>query len=161
MSLPLRLGPLKANPFVIRRSALNWLCEDGHFCRAGEVVGYCSLTLDLGAGERATHTPLADELDFQLAIAPPYSGRLKISAAASPGGYLGPDGLQAWDPAEVVAQLDIIDADPASVNSREDLRLLLLAGRRMSGLADVDAGLLSGWHSRSRAWWGDENGPSE
>ena len=29
----------------------------------------------------------------------------------------------------------------------------------MSGLADVDFGLLPGWHSRSRAWWGDQTGP--
>ena len=161
MSLPLRLGPLKASPFIIRRTSFNWLCEDGHFCRAGEVIGFCTLTLELGPGERAARTPLADELDLQLAIAPRYPGRLKIGTAASPGGYLGIHGLQAWDPGEVVAQLDMVDADPTSVNYPEDLRLLLLAGRRMSGLADVDAGLLPGWHSRSRAWWGDENGPSE
>jgi hypothetical protein len=161
MNLPLRLGPLQASPFIIRRSALNWLCEDGHFCRAGEVIAYCTLTLELGPGERATHTPLADELDLQLAIAPRHPGRLKIDAAASPGGYLGVHGLQAWDPAEVVAQLDIVDAGPTSVDYQEDLRLLLLAGRRMSGLADVDTGLLSGWHNRSRAWWGDDKGPSE
>ena len=40
--------------------------------------------------------------------------------------------------------------------SEQDVRLLMLAGRRMSGLADVDAGILPGWHNRSRAWWGDE-----
>jgi hypothetical protein len=161
MMVPLRLGPLKASPFIIRRSALNWLCEDGHFCRAGEVVGFCTLTLELAPGERATRTPLADELDLQLAIAPRYSGRLKIGATASPGGYLGVHGLQTWDPAEVVAQLELVDSYLTSADYREDLRLLFLAGRRMSGLADVDTGLLSGWHSRSRAWWGEENGPSE
>jgi hypothetical protein len=117
--------------------------------------------LELAPGERASRTPLADELDLQLAIAPRYSGRLKIGAAASPGGYLGIHGLQAWDSAEVIAQLELIDADPELIEHQEDLRLLVLAGRRMSGLADVDTGLLAGWHSRSRAWWGDENGPTE
>jgi hypothetical protein len=37
-----------------------------------------------------------------------------------------------------------------------EVRLLLLAGRRMNGLADVDHGLLPGWHKRSRAWWCDQ-----
>jgi hypothetical protein len=117
--------------------------------------------LELGTGERAGRTPLADELDLQLAIAPRYSGRLKIGATASPGGYLGIHGLQAWDSAEVIAQLELIDANPELIEYQENLSLLLLAGRRMSGLADVDTGLLSGWHSRSRAWWGDENGPTD
>ena len=41
-----------------------------------------------------------------------------------------------------------------------ELRLLMLSGRRMNDLAGIDVGILPGWHSRSRAWWGDQNGPS-
>ena len=51
-----------------------------------------------------------------------------------------------------------IDPDPdmrAGVDPSR-LRLLALAGRRMTALADTHAGLLPGWHGRSRGWWCEE-----
>ena len=38
------------------------------------------------------------------------------------------------------------------------LRLLFVAGRRVTEIAEVRSGLLTGWHSRSRAWWGEGDG---
>ena len=156
---PLRLGPLSAEGLVIRRSAFHWLCEDGHLCRPSEVVGFCGITLELAPGRRSGSIPMTDELDFQVAIAPRSAGRLRIDASSSPGGYLGTHGLHQWNPDDIVGHLEVSADDTASELGQGEMRLLMLAGRRMSGLADVDSGLLPGWHSRSRAWWGDQNGP--
>ena len=58
-----------------------------------------------------------------------------------------------------VGSLDLGGADEGATDvDAGELRLLLLAGRRMNGLADVDHGLLPGWHKRSRAWWCDAAG---
>ena len=153
--IALKLGSLKADDFLIRRSAVHWLCEDDHLCRAGEVVGFCSVTLEPSPNQRNASLPLAGEQDFQVAIAPRAAGRLRIEKSKSPGGYLGIHGLHLWNPNQVIGRLEIAD-DSRGPASEQDVRLLMLAGRRMSGLADVDAGILPGWHNRSRAWWGDE-----
>lgn len=157
--LPLSLGPLMADGFVIRRSGIHWLCEDGHQCRPNEVVGYCNISLEKTAGQRSGSFPMADELEFQVAFAPPCAGRLQIAGGNSPGGYLGVFGLHVWNPDDVLGYIDTVSDSGTARAGSGRWRLLLLAGRRMSGLADVDYGLLPGWHNRSRAWWGDEAGP--
>jgi hypothetical protein len=154
-SLALSLGPLFADGFVVRRSAINWTCEDRHLCRPNEVIGFCSITLEAAPGQRATSTPLSDELDFQVAIAPRHAGRLRIGDSRPPGGYLGVHGLHTWNSDEIVAYLEADTEANGTTAEKSTLRLLMVAGRRVSGLADVDAGFLPGWHSRSRAWWGD------
>jgi hypothetical protein len=157
-SLPLTLGALAAEDFAIKRSGIYWLCEDGHLCRANEVIGYCNISLEKITRQRSGSFPMADEQEFQVAFATPCAGRLKIKAGNSPGGYLNAYGLRTWDPEDVVGHLDAASSDPAAPDGSGRLRLLLLAGRRMSGLADVDFGLLPGWHSRSRAWWSQDTG---
>jgi hypothetical protein len=159
--LPLSLGPLVASGFVIRRSGIHWLCEDGHECRPNEVIGYSNISLEKAPGQRSgSAAPMADELEFQVAFAPTCAGRIRISGGNSPGGYLNEFGLHIWRPDDVLAYLDpVSDAAAFAETDPGRLRLLLLAGRRMSGLADVDYGLLPGWHSRSRAWWGDQQNP--
>ena len=151
--IALKLGSLKAGDFLVRRSAIHWLCEDGHSCASGEVVGFCTVTLEPSPNQRNAGLPMAGEQDFQVAIAPRTAGLLRIETGKSPGGYLGIHGLHLWNPDHVVARLEVSD----DIQGREqNVRLLMLAGRRMSGLADVDAGILPGWHNRSRAWWGEE-----
>jgi len=56
-------------------------------------------------------------------------------------------------PGDVIAEIETDDAS-AHDGVSEDVRLLMLAGRRMTALADVHSGLLPGWLGRSRAWWG-------
>src|ERR1700692_1757158 len=96
-SLPLSWGPLKAEGFVIRRSGIHWLCEDGHFCRPNEVIGFCNISLEQVAGQRSGNFPLADELELQVAFAPRVGGRLRIAGGNSPGGYLNVFGLHVWN----------------------------------------------------------------
>jgi hypothetical protein len=158
--IPMKLGPLKAEGLVIRRSAFHWFCEDGHHCRPREVVGFCTITLELAEGQFAKNIPMTDELDLQVAIASPYAGRLRLSHRVSPGGYLGLHGLHTWNADDVICHFEISSNEaPPSIGDGE-LCLLMLSGRRMNDLAGIDVGLLPGWHSRSRAWWGDQSGPS-
>jgi hypothetical protein len=156
--LPLTCGPLKAEGFSIRRSGIHWLCEDGHLCRPNEVVGFSNITLEHIVGHRSGSVPLADELELQVAFAPKVGGRLKIAGGNSPGGYLNVFGFHAWNPDDVLGHLEPISArEELDRTNAGELRLLMLAGRRMNGLADVEFGLLPGWHNRSRAWWCDRS----
>lgn len=155
--LPLSLGPLVAEDFAIKRSGIYWLCEDGHDCRTNEVIGYCNISLEKIARQRSGPFLMTDEQELQVAFATPCAGRLRIKSGNSPGGYLNAYGLRTWNPDDILGFLDAVSDDaPADVNAGR-LRLLLLAGRRMTGLADVDFGLLPGWHGRSRAWWSDQS----
>lgn len=156
--IALTLGPLVAKDLAIKRSGIYWLCEDGHQCHANEVVGYCNISFENVGRQRLGHFPMTDEQELQVAFATPLAGRLKIERGNSPGGYLNAHGLHVWNPDDVIGHL-VQDSSATADDSSGQLRLLLLAGRRMTGLADVDFGLLPGWHSRSRAWWGDKNGP--
>jgi hypothetical protein len=155
-AIPLSVGPLAAEGFSIRRSGIHWLHSDGHLCRPGEVIGFCNISLELTSGKRPGGFPFSDELELQVAFAPRCAGRLRLADGNSPGGYLNSFGVQPWDPTVTLAYLESSDADEVAENAGE-LRLLMLAGRRMTGLADVDIGLLPGWHNRSRAWWCDQD----
>ena len=117
MTIPLSLGPLAVEDFVIRRSGVFWLCEDGHQCRANEVIGYCNISLEKLTRKRLAALPMADEQELQVAFATPHAGRLKIEAGNSPGGYLNTHGLHTWSPEDILGYLDPvpvaeIDPDP-------------------------------------------------
>ena len=150
---PLHLGALSADGFSIHRSGIRWLIQPGQFCRANQIFGYCNISLQ-PAGFRLTgDKSFAEETDLQVAFAPRAAGRIN-GAGAELGGYLSIQrDVCAWDADTVIAQLEL-EAEPES--DVEGLRLLMLAGRRMTGLADVHSGLLPGWHGRTRGWWCDE-----
>jgi hypothetical protein len=155
--IPLSLGPLSAAGYSVRRSFIHWLCEPGQMCRANQVVGYFNLSLEPDGTRPAGPAPFAEERDLQIAIAPRVAGRVKFDASASPGGYLSNLAYNTWEPDTAVAYLEV---DGSAADLDEDagrLRLLMLAGRRMTPLVSVHSGLLSGWHSRLRGWW-CENG---
>jgi len=157
-SLPLRLGPLGAMGFTVQRSGIRWLRDDGYVCRPGEVIGYCNIALVPSGRARTASDPFVDEArDFQVAFAPQAAGILRRTADSSRGGFLDHLPLfERWSPDDVVAHLDVPGCPPASdADAPEPLRLLFLAGHRATELAEVRSGLHSGWHDRSRAWWGD------
>lgn len=157
-TVALTLDNLAADGFAIKRSGIRWLREDGHMCHPGEIIGYCNISLEHLPGQRPGRFPMSDEPELQVAFAPRHGGCLRIAEGHSPGGYLSIFGLSRWDSEEVLAYLDTeADEDVADAGK---LRLLMLAGRRMSDLADVEFGLLPGWHNRSRAWWGDGDLPT-
>jgi hypothetical protein len=156
MRLDLALGVIELADFVLQRSGLRWLVPDRYHCRAGEVVAYCNIGLTKRPGKRPSRMPFAEEVkDFQLTLAPSVAGILHQASGLSLGGDL--DQLQfyqSWDPHEIAASIEVTEAPglaPAWL-------IGFAAGRRMTELAEDRSGLLTGWHSRRRAWSG-ERGP--
>ena len=94
-------------------------------------------------------------MSFKWPWRPARPGILRLGKSATLGGHLDEFGVYNWDPEAVVAELELsADAGP----NDGTLRLLMLAGRRVTGLADVLTGMLPGWHNRARGWWADQSG---
>jgi len=154
-SIDLRLGSLRATGYDVHRSGVRWLCESGQYVRPNQVFGYCNISLEPSTGRLSGPPPFAEELELQVAFAARVGGRISIDSTVSRGGYLSVRGVDIWDADAVIASIDPDpDASPDVDPSR--LRLLVLAGRRMTALADAHSGLLPGWHGRSRGWWCEE-----
>ncbi|HEY5288776.1 MAG TPA: hypothetical protein VIJ59_01955 [Caulobacteraceae bacterium] len=151
MTIALRLGTLGGGTVAIRRSGVNWLCEDGHLCRPREVIGFCNLAIQGGARERL----FADESVVQVAFASPFGGRLRQRQGLSGGGFLDVIGAADWRPDEVIGE---IETEAVHGDDACDALLLILAGQRMSWAVDVDTGLLPGWNLSARAWWASGTG---
>ncbi|MEP7208390.1 MAG: hypothetical protein ABI920_15750 [Casimicrobiaceae bacterium] len=153
-SLDIPFGKLAALGFSVQRSGVRFVREDG-LCRAGEVVAYCNIAL---VPDGRAHTPFdpffSESRDFQVAFALRTTGVFRANRAVALGGFLDHLTLfQTWHPDETVGTLD--PTAPTQDLPGGDCRLLFLAGRRSTELAEVRAGLHTGWHDRSRAWWGD------
>jgi hypothetical protein len=157
--IDLFLGPLAAEGFIVNRSGVQWLCEDGHLCRPNEVVAYCNISLEPVSGSRPGKSPFAAERELQAALAPRVAGRLRIGSGTSLGGHLDTLKAYPWDAETVIGRLQPVEAADVDEDAGR-LRLLMLAGRRATGLADVLLGLLPGWHSRTRGWWSDDGAPA-
>ncbi|HTS20622.1 MAG TPA: hypothetical protein VMN79_02325 [Casimicrobiaceae bacterium] len=154
----LQLGPLDVPGFDVHRSGIRWLCDDGHHCRPGEVIAFCNIgLLPAGKSGAAAPAPADETLDFQVAFAPRAGGQLRKSPDSSRGGFH--DLLhfyQRWTPEFAIGHLEPSPAgEPVECEPNGGLRMLMLAGRRPTGLAVDRSGLLTGWHDRCRAWWGD------
>jgi hypothetical protein len=153
MILPLTLGALSSDGVAFRRSGIQWLRGDGEF-RAGEVLGYCNITLDVVSPRHIGAEPFADEHLLQVAFAPRIGGRLRVAEGASKGGYLDVLPVLDWDPTDLIASIETTGDETAGGESDAEIpRRLMLAGRRMGWAVDIDVGLLPGWHRRARGWW--------
>jgi hypothetical protein len=155
-SIDLHLGPLRAAGYNIYRSGVRWLCESGQRLRPNQVFAYCNISLEPAAGRLSGPPPFAEELELQIAFAARVGGRISINSSAARGGYLSVRGVDVWDAEAVLAGIDP-DPDTGDTVDASRLRLLALAGRRMTALADAHSGLLPGWHGRSRGWWCEES----
>lgn len=154
---PLALGPLRAEGYTIYRSSLCWLVPPGSHCRANEVFAYCNISLIADGHGANGPPPFAGEAQLQVALAARTAGQ--VLGGRMRGGMLSVRSVETWAEDEVVAQLQT-DGPPGSPADGEvtPLRLLVLAGRRFSELANGHGGTLTGWLERSRGWWceGDE-----
>jgi hypothetical protein len=159
----LRLPALTVPGHNVERSGVRWLRDDGHACRAGEVVAYCNVGVRSGPGLRQRVRPFGEEeRDFQAAIATRVPGTLRHAAGSSEGGFHDQYEYQhAWAPEAAIAHVECAAQDlPPGVDADGvTTRLLMLAGRRATEIAEVRTGLLAGWHNRHRAWWGDTEAP--
>jgi hypothetical protein len=154
--VPLRLGPLRANGYSIRRSGIRWMCESGETCEANQVVAYFNIAVKRD-GPPGLSSAFADEHELYVACATRARGRIQFAPA--PGGYLSMLGLNPWDAESVFGSLSVDDSRATLADDAGTFSLMMLAGRRMSALADVQAGLLGSWYGRARAWWSDDRLP--
>ncbi|GGE11028.1 hypothetical protein GCM10011390_32610 [Aureimonas endophytica] len=154
-ALPLTLGPLRADGFALYRSGVRWLVPSGQRVRAGQVIGYCNVKLEPNA-RLAAGLSFADELELQVAFAARIDGRVALAAQAMSGGYLDLHGIKLWSAEETVGEIEPA-APETGGEAAGRLRLLALAGRRMTALADVHSGLMPGWLGRIRGWWCEED----
>jgi hypothetical protein len=87
-------------------------------------------------------------------VAPTVAGRVRIPPEEG-GGLLDRWAVYPWDVDDAIAVLDLDHAIDSLDENNGTLRLLMLAGRRMSWAVDSDTALLPGWNAHARAWWGD------
>jgi len=153
MEIPLRLGPLKVEGYTIHRSGVRWLCEAGQMCRAHQAIAFFNLTLEPVGARQKGPSPFAEERELQVVCAPRVGGRVLYDSAAAPGGYLSVLGINLWEADTVLGHLEPDGSAAEPDGDPGQLRLLMLAGRRMTPLVDVHSGLLPGWNGRSRGWW--------
>lgn len=150
--VPLVLGPLKLDGAVVKRSGFRWLCVDGQMCRAGQPVAYCNVGLmNVRQPGKAFEAFSQEKADFQAVLVLQADGVINISPESSRGGFL--DQLaqyNIWEPSFEIGMLTCKDeALPADAMPT---KLVFGAGRRVTEVAEIRAGLLTGWHNRSRAW---------
>lgn len=152
-SIPLRLGPLAAQGYVIRRSGLRWLVADGQTCRPGEAVAFCNVGFTRDGAAPNTPPPFPGEiLDLQAVLATPVGGRLRHAPQSSRGGFLDRlDHFMTWTADFVIGAVEPAPGQAAD-DADGELRLTMATGRRAAELAENRVGLLTGWHDRSRAW---------
>jgi hypothetical protein len=156
--IALRMGPLTADGYIIQRSGIRWLKQNGQYCRAGELIAYCNIGLVYSGTRGKEPPPFSDEgREFQVGFATKIGGRLCHSSGTSLGGFLDiHEFYQEWTPDFVLGQ---IEPDAREMIAPEEdpkiLQLFMFAGRRASPLAEVRTGLMCGWHNRSRVWSGE------
>jgi hypothetical protein len=155
-AIGLHLGPLRAEGYNILRSGVRWLCESGQYCAPNQVFAYCNIILEPTTSRLSGPPPFADELELQIAFASRVGGRIAIDSSTELGGYLSVRTVDVWDAETVIASIVPNPGADDHVADPSRLRLLALAGRRMTALADTHSGLLPGWHGRSRGWWCDD-----
>jgi len=160
--IPLRLGPFAVPGFVLLRSVIRWLREDGAVVRPGEAVGFCNVGLLTMTPTGAARARFDDEwLDVQAVIAPRIGGTLRRAQTSSRGGFLEQleHFQQPWTPEFEIGSVEP-DGGPALPGPVDEVELFMTAGRRQADLAEGRHGLLTGWHDRVRAWRADGDRPA-
>jgi hypothetical protein len=159
MQVPLYLGPIAVDGFVVLRSGFRWLCEDGHLCQPGDTIAYCNISLRRSSGATQASNPFSEETrDLQIALSTPVGGLLRHRQESSRGGFLDQLNVFVWKSDFSIGSIDV-QPDCAEYPEGITLRLLMLAGRRATEVAEVRSGLLTGWHNRSRAWRAESDEP--
>lgn len=156
--IALRMGSLAADGYVIQRSGIRWLKQNGQNCRSGELIAYCNINLACSSASVKEFPPFGDETrEFQVGFATKVGGQLYHSHKSSLGGFLDlHEYYQQWTPEFVIGHVEPDARNPTGLGDNSQiLRLFMFAGRRATRLAEVRFGLMSGWHNRSRVWSGE------
>jgi hypothetical protein len=154
VALPLRCPPLQLAPSRVYRAGLRALVPDGGRVSAGEPFAYCQVRV-LRDTNQGNYLDRSEARDCQLVFASRLSGRVHYERPA--GGWQSYFARKQIDWEEPLAT--IVTDEPAAPDQRA--RIMWIAGRRPTEVAEQLSGLMSGWHDRVRAWWGDEGSPTE
>lgn len=150
--IALKLGPLAPEGCIVKRSGFRWLSADGAECKAGQPIAYCNIAVSKAETPQKTIEGFAEEtFDFQVAIVLLVDGIVHQAPESSRGGYI--DQLvhfHQWNPQYVMGSLTV--AEGALKQGNAPYRLLFAAGRRVTDVAEIRSGFISGWHNRTRAW---------
>lgn len=154
--VPLRRGPLAPSGYRLLTSGVRWLFKESRVCRPGEIVAYCYVKL---VPDGPGPLPFADEWrDLVVAFATRAGGQLQRGADTARGGQLDElTEFDEWKPDEPIGHIRCRPSErpPGADEPGGALRVLMMAGRRVTGLAEDRSAPLAGWHDRVRAWWGD------
>jgi hypothetical protein len=116
------------------RSGIRWIHDDGHACRANEIVGWCNVRV----GVPAVDGTFADETrDLQIAFATRVAGTLKRGADTSRGGFLDRCPPRALAGRQTIAHVEPRAGEAANGHA---LRPLFVAGRRVVEVAEDRSG---------------------
>ncbi len=160
-AVPLRLGPLTPPGFILLRSVIRWLREDGAKIRPGEAVAFCNLGLAALTPRGGAPARFEEEwLDVQAVMAPRIGGTLRHAQSRSLGGFFEQleHFQQQWTPEFEIGSVEP-DAGLSLPGPIDEVVLFLTAARRQADLAEGRHGLLTGWHDRVRAWRAEGDGP--
>jgi hypothetical protein len=160
-AVPLRLGPLAPPGFLLLRSAIRWLRDEGASVRPGEGVAFCNLGLTALSPTGAAPARFDEEwLDVQVVMSPRVGGTLRRGQATSGGGFL--EQLEhfqrQWTPEFEIGSIEP-DIGPALPGAIDEVQLFLTAARRQADLSEGRQGILTGWLDRARAWRAEGDGP--
>jgi hypothetical protein len=154
MKSPLLFGALLPETVPTRHTSLRWLVASGSSFPAGTILAYCNISPAFGSGP-ALHPLAAEWRDLQLAFVLQHPGVVQYKPDAMGGGQIDRNVWRYdWHPEREFAKL-MTERSPKGPL----VRPLVVCGRRMSELAEVRDGLLTGWHTRKRAWWADAQEP--
>lgn len=143
----LTLGPIAIEDHIVWRSDLRWQLSTGAECKAGQVLAYCNITIQRRGQREVSNVFVGEKRDTQIALLAPQAGRLRQRQTQSRGGFHDFFAMTVWKD-EAFADIETPTQAP---HSSSPAHLVLLAGQRITEMAEVRSGLLTGWHERARA----------
>ena len=157
--IPIVLGPIDIEGYNLTRSGVRWLHEDGQPCSKGEIIAFCNIVIT-SKGSKGPRLILFNEesQDLKIAISTPISGRVRHSEERVLGGWGNIRQTLRWDENDVVGYIEPQDESLAKLEKVQG-SLFMVAGRRVTPIAEDHSGLLTGWFDRTRACSLESEGP--
>ena len=150
--IPVCLGPIEVGGYNVSRSSIRWLREDGQLCSKGEIFAYFTIVISSKENKGPRIILFNEEQqDLKVAIAAPIAGQVHHSRDDTLGGWSNIRQTLRWDETDVVGYIEP-QGDLQPKPDKIQASLFMVAGRRVTPLAEDHSGLLTGWFDRTRAW---------
>lgn len=146
--LTLTFGGFSLVDHRVLRSSLRWVVPNGSHCIRGEVLAYCNISIKPQGKRSNTAIFEGEKRDTQIALLAPHAGRLRHRKDMYQGGFHDFFALRAWTDSPFA----ILETEETGPDVDRPALLVMVSGRRITELAEVRSGILTGWHDRSRAF---------